>query len=152
MLHTQQSWKRIVGLVLASALFGFLAYAIIVNYVTYKSTSLRLENAMSALSTNPLILYGTVLSVDTGTGVVTIRIIDAYLTNLETRDLQIVTTTNTIVLREELSVGPGGVIVGVSSLSSESLSDVLPGTHVRIYYVRSGESLQAQAIVYGNPL
>ena len=153
MLHNQLSWKRIVGLVLASTLFGFLTYTTIVNHVAYKGTSLRLKNAMSALGTNPLTLYGTVLSIDTGTGVVTVRILDAYMTNLATRDLQVVTTVNTIVMREELSTGQNGVITGISGISPGSLSDVLPGTRVRIYYARKDErTLRAQVIVYGNPL
>ena len=108
---------------------------------------------MSALGTNPLTLYGTVLSVNTATGMVTVRTLDAFLTNLATRDLQVVTTVNTIVLREEVSTGQNGVITGISSISPGSLSDVLPGTRVRIYYARKDErTLRAQVIVYGNPL
>ncbi len=149
----QYHWRHVCGVVLASALLGFLAYTAIVDHIAYGKSSRRLQNALSALSGDTLIRYGTVVSMNTATGDITIQSRNQLVTGSETEELQVTTTASTILIREELSGGPDGTLTARSISSSGSFSEIVSGTRVRIYGVPVGlRTIKGQAIVYGNPL
>ena len=149
----QHRWRQTLAALLISALLGFLAYAAIVEHIGYKIASARLQTAVLALSSSTFIRYGEVVSVDTGAGDVTVRTPDLYTTSSEKQDLQFITSADTILIRQELSQSPDGTITGISRSSYGSLSDLVPGTPVRVYGLGVvGGKIQVQAIVYGNPL
>ncbi|MSU73955.1 hypothetical protein EXS56_02330 [Candidatus Kaiserbacteria bacterium] len=149
----QHNWRHVGGAILASALLGFLAYTAIVDHIAYGKSSRRLQNALSALSADTLIRYGTVVSANTTTGDITIQSRNQLVTGSETEELQVTTTPSTILIREELNGGLDGTFTARSISSPGSLSEIVSGTRVRIYGVPVGlRIIKAQAIVYGNPL
>ncbi|MBI5457484.1 hypothetical protein HY971_02040 [Candidatus Kaiserbacteria bacterium] len=150
--HGKRQWKMVAGGALLCAVFGFLLYAAIVYYVSYKRVSTHLQSTASALVASGTMRYGTVQLFDDKTGAMTVRLLNPFTTNLTTQDLQVVIMPGTILLHEELSMRPDGTVTGVSSIVPGTSSGLTPGTRVRIYISPfAGGVMRAHAIVYGNP-
>lgn len=142
------SWKRIVVLAAASALFGFLAYVALINHFAYESTLTRLNNEPFAI-----VRYGTVISTDPKDSTVTIQTPNPFTADSETQTLAIAVTADTIVAQQSLVQGTDGSYGALSTQTSATFADILPGTHIRVHMFGSiGQMASAQEIVLGDPL
>lgn len=135
-----------------AALAGYGAFSTIASY--YFANEFWSNAGVTALreilNTNGVFTYGTVQSMDASSSVLTFSTLNPMTGSAQ--NISAIVTNQTLIQKEELQADASGNYVGLSPLSDGAVSDLTPGTKVAVTLERSGNSLVATIILFGNPL
>lgn len=133
----------------ASAIAGFGFYSVISTY-QYKKVLSLLGLTQSAVYNASTLRYGVVDAVDPDRRTMIVTITRFSPENEKTR-ITINVLPDAYIARQSLE-GSNGIYDSLSPQVQARLSDIRPGDRVAIHFVLSGKSLNAIAILFGNPL
>jgi hypothetical protein len=142
-----------IALLVGGFIIGGLTYLAITYRLAYKNVLAQLQIAYVTTDARTIVRYGVVLSVDTQREIITIQSRDPFAPDDTSQTLEIVVRPQTVIIHQGLVADDNGVYVALSSIERATLADIPASAHVYVYAISTGgQSLQAQQIVFGEPL
>lgn len=152
--------RKYVGIAVVAGVIGGLGIVTLVNHYAYIATRTELSRELAKerlerrnLFQRSSLWYGTIESIDTAHGTLSVRFINQFVAAREEVSLVIKVTSETLIARQEL-IRSGNEYVGFAEKVEGSLSDIHPGTRVAAVLENNTEAQEvlARIILFGNPL